>query len=179
MRKYLIISIFVTEVALAHSSNRISPPLRKFLQLFSDFDHREVFVAKMNWPIAYSRTLDASCRALSEQLSFWTRFYLRPIMALPPREECEECELFPSTLLSKPSTLPLNDFTISRMCLTLSYSVSSSSIMRRISRMRAISRSAAAMEEADLEEDAWIERVVWALSYEAAKYCVSERNSSQ
>ena len=50
-----------------------------------------------------------------------------------------------SILLPRFSTLPLNPFTISRICCTLSNSTSSSSICRKISWNRAISASAFAI----------------------------------
>ena len=166
----VVVPIFVTEVALAHSSSKRIPPVLGVL-------------ASSSLPLSLSLSREKDVRHHQPPVRSF-RFllltgpvpdegHLRPATAFPPREECEECELFPSTLLSKPSTLPLNDFTISRMCLTLSYSVSSSSIIRSISRMRAISLSAAAMEEADLDEEVWIERVVWALSCEAVRHLVS------
>ena len=74
------------------------------------------------------------------------------------------CGARPSILFSRPSTLALKLLTISRMCLTLSNSVSSSSIWRRISLNRAISASAAAMEVAARLDWEVVEAVVWAVS---------------
>ncbi len=70
-----------------------------------------------------------------------------------------------STFRSSPSTRPRKPLTMSRMCRTLSYSVSSSSMVRIMSRIFAISRSAAATEEALREWVALIEAEVWALSW--------------
>ena len=64
-----------------------------------------------------------------------------------------------------PSTRARNALTISRIWRTLSNSISSSSIWRRISLKRAISASAPAMVLAALRDWDVVERVVWAESY--------------
>lgn len=74
-----------------------------------------------------------------------------------------------STLLSKPSTRLRNPFTISRICLTLSNSISSSSICRKISRNRAISTSAAAMAAPQRVDCAVVEICVCAVNYPQCK----------
>ena len=67
--------------------------------------------------------------------------------------------LLPSILPPRLSTLRRNPFTISRICLTLSNSVSSSSICRKMSRNRAISASALAIVLAADRDRAMVE--VW------------------